>query len=76
MSSALLLRGPLNCLFDYRLNYPSDEHDKPVDIDVVSLEVRVKGPADYNQKAAVHRGDSGTFIARSDYILKKRSILV
>jgi len=41
-----------------------DENDKAVDIDLLILEIRVKGPAGHNEKIAVHREGSGRFLAR------------
>jgi len=41
-----------------------DEHGKETDIDVGGLEVRVKGPANTNIKAPVHRDKSAKYIAR------------
>jgi hypothetical protein len=41
-----------------------DEHGKEAEIDVGGLEVRVKGPANTNIKAPVHRDKTAKYIAR------------
>jgi len=41
-----------------------DDDDRHVDIDILGLEVRVTGPASYNEKAKVHNDGNGKYVAR------------
>jgi len=41
-----------------------DEGDRVIDIDLLALEVRVKGPANHNEKVAVHKEAQGKYTAR------------
>jgi hypothetical protein len=54
---------------------PKDDDDKKVDVDILALEVRIKGPANHNEKAALHRDQQGRYVARytvnipGDYVI-------
>jgi len=41
-----------------------DDADRNVDIDILVLEVRVKGPASHNEKIAVHKEAQGKYLAK------------
>jgi len=47
---------------EFRIQSKNDD-DQGVDIDLLGLEVRVTGPASFNQKAAVHGAGKGHYVA-------------
>jgi len=48
---------------EFRIQTKTDD-DQSTDIDILGLEVRVTGPASYNEKAKVHHDGKGKYIAR------------